>query len=790
MMPRNRGLMLCLLGMAALSILSAIAYRLPLPRSDAAADAFSAYRAQAQLKSLVGDGIAHPIGSEANARVRAAIVRRLSSLGYETQIQSGFVCNKYAICGTPSNIIARLPPRQQSGGDSADDADRVLLAAHYDSVPAGPGASDDAAGVATALEIARILALMPPTRHPIVLLITDGEEAGLLGALLFVRDHPLANHVAAAVNVEARGSSGPSLMFETGSANSWLMRLYRGAIAHPITDSVYYVAYKTLHNDTDFTVFKSADWQGFNFAFIGDVGHYHTALDTFAHADLRSIQHQGDNALASLLALAGSSTLRSQPVGDAVYFDVFARTLITWPARDSIVAATAILALLVIEATLLCRHRRVSVRQIAWGCLGAVTCLILAGISSGLVLLLLRKSGKVPPFGQYSWIAHPAWMNMVCAALAAAAAGVSSHWLARRAGFWGFWLGAVLLLAFSAELQAALRPGMGFLSLLAAGIAVIAVVPCLRANPSTGTVPSTATAPSTGAASSWSMDIAALAPAWMLFALTIPLLSLLYGAIGSVAWPIDTVLFSLSATLLLPLLAAANTTLRRRIIAAAAAASILGVVVTFALPTYSADWPQRVNFGYQLDEDRHRAVWVAEPDSLTLPANVAAAASFDAKPRVDYLAGWVHAFHAPAPWSALEPPLLTLRSAPAQSAGVTRFNVHLQSMRGAPEVDVSFPGAAQIREIIFDDASGARHIPLFAQNGMTRLHVVGLAPQGMDFAVDVHGTSLEAHLFDESYALPGGEFLQRLRPREATSSQDGDTTIVQNTVKLDPAAGG
>jgi hypothetical protein len=784
-LSRNRGLILCLLGIGALSILSALAYRLPPPRSDAAPDAFSAYRAQAELKSLVGDGVPHPIGSEANARVRAAIVQRLSALGYETQIQSGFVCNMYAICGKPSNIIARLPARQQSGGGSGDDADWVLLAAHYDSVPAGPGASDDAAGVATVLEIARILAGKPQTRHPIALLISDGEEPGLLGALLFIRDHPLAKSVAAAVNLDARGSSGPSLMFETGSANSWLMRLYRGAIAHPITDSVYYAAYKTLHNDTDFTVFKSAGLQGFNFAFIGDVGHYHTALDTFANADLRSIQHQGDNALASLLALADSGALRSEPAGDAVYFDVFARTLIAWPARDSLVAASIILALLLIEATLLCRYRRVSVRQIAWGCLGAFTCMVLAGVASGIILLLLRKSGKLPPFGQYSWIAHHAWMNMVCAALAAAAAGLSSHWFARRAGFWGFWLGAVLLLAFGAELLAGLRPGMGFLSLLTAGIAVIAVIPCLRANPFSGA------ASSSGTASSWSPDIAALTPAWMLFALLIPLLSLLYGAIGSVAWLIDTALFGMGATLLLPLLAAASATLRRRIIAVAVTASFLGVVITFLLPTYSAASPQRVNFEYQLDADKHEAVWAAEPDSLKLPAAVAAAAGFDAKPQLRFLGGWTQAFYAPAPWKELKPPLLTLRGVQAQPAGITRYSVHLQSMRGAPEVEVSFPGAARIREIILDDGSAERRMPLFdAKNGETRLHVVGLAPSGMDFAVDVRGSSLQAHLFDQSYALPGGEFLQRLRSREATSSQDGDTTIVQDTVMLDPAAGG
>lgn len=784
---RNRGLILCLVGIAVLSVVSVLTQRLPSPREDIPQDVFSAYRARGELKRLLGDAAPHPIGSAANARVRESILQRLSQLGYETEVQSGFVCNPYAVCGAPSNIIARLPAARipdarvaatpPGPGAAADDGDLVLLAAHYDSVPAGPGASDDGAGVATLLEIARILAGMPPRRHPIALLITDGEEAGLLGALLFARESPLAKHVRAAVNVEARGSSGPSLMFETGSANAWLMKLYGNVIARPITDSVFYTAYKSLGNDTDFTVFKSADWQGFNFAFIGDVSHYHTPLDDIANADLRSIQHQGDNALASLEALADSSMLRSPPAGDAVYFDVFARALIAWPATVSIIAATAILVLLLIETTLLCRYRQVRVRQIAWGGIGAISCLVLAGIASGAILLLLRKGGKLPPFGHYSWIAHPAWMDMACAALAASAAAIIGHGLAKRAGFWGFWLGAVLLLAISAELISVWRPGLSFLSLLAAGTAVIAVLPCLRAEHTT-------------AAASWRLGVAAVAPAWMIFFLMIPLVCLLYGAIGSVAWPIETLLLSFGAMLLLPLLAAASARLRRAIIAAAAAAVALGVAVTFLLPTYSAQWPQRLNFEYQLDDDKHAAAWVAEPDSLKLPSSVAAAGVFDATPRLEYLGGWVRAFYGPAPWSDLQPPLLTLRSVQPQPTGITRYNVHLQSMRGAPEVDVSFPAAAGISEVLWDEPAGERHIPLFkTENGMMRLHVVGLAPQGLDFALDVSGTSLEAHLFDQSYSLPGGEFLQRLRPPEATSSQDGDTTVVQNTVELHPAAG-
>jgi Peptidase family M28 len=799
---RNRGLVWCLLGITVLSVLTALAYRLPSPHRDVAVDAFSAYRAQTQLKSLVGDAKAHPLGSEANAWVRATIVQRLSALGYETQIQSGFVCNSYAICGTPSNIIARLPRMRQSAAANANanananatgadanadvdvdadadaNGDLVLLAAHYDSVPAGPGASDDAVGVAAVLEIARILAVMPPTRHPIALLISDGEEAGLLGAQLFVRDQPMAKHVVAAVNLEARGSSGPSLMFETGSANSWLMSLYRSTVARPITDSVYYVAYKSLPNSTDFSVFKSADWQGFNFAFIGDVGHYHTALDTFENADLRSIQHHGDNALACVLALADSDHLRSQPALDAVYFDVLSRLLIAWPAPYSLAAASATLVLLLVEALLLQRSRRLRVQQIAWGALGAAACVVFAGIASGAALALLLAAGKVPPIGQYSWIAHPAWMHMACAALAAAAAGISGHWLSKRAGFWGFWFGAVLLLAVLAEVQAVLLPGTGFVSLVPTAVAALAALPSLR------TLGARTTA-HTGL-----MDLAALAPAWVMFALLLPLISLLYGALGSVAWIIDTLQFALAATLLLPLLAAASVLLRRRIIAVAVLAAVLGVLITLALPTYSAAWPQRVNFRYRLDATLHQAVWLTEADSLQLPPYAANAAPFDGVSTLETATGRSRAFAAPAPWNNLAPPLLTLRSTRPGPAGTTRYDVHLQSMRAAPELELSFPAGAQIREMIWKDASGERHIPLYeTQNGMTRLFLVGFPSQGMDFAIDVRGTSLEASMFDQSYGLPGGEFLQRARPQEATSSQDGDTTIVQNTVVLDPAAG-
>ena len=147
----------------------------------------------------------------------------------------------------------------------------MLVASHYDSVPAGPGASDDGAGVAANLEVARVLQSRRPSRHSIIFLFDEGEEQGLLGAHAFVEAHPWAKEVRAVVNVDARGTSGGSLMFETGSANNWLIEMYVRAVPHPMTSSIYYAVYKLLPNDTDFSVFHPFGYQGFNFANIGEV---------------------------------------------------------------------------------------------------------------------------------------------------------------------------------------------------------------------------------------------------------------------------------------------------------------------------------------------------------------------------------------------------------------------------------------------------------------------------------------------------------------------------------------
>ncbi|MGH9702464.1 MAG: M20/M25/M40 family metallo-hydrolase, partial [Candidatus Acidiferrales bacterium] len=232
-----RNLLFALFLMTAVLALISIRYQTPPPKpADAPAMEFSAARARQFLQELLGDGTPHPIGSAANAQVRSRILSNLVKLGYAPEVQRETVCSSFGACGDVQNVVARR--------EGLEPGPAILLAAHYDSVGAGPGASDDGAGAAAVLEIARALKAAPPLRHSIIFLIDDGEEAGLLGARAFVEHHRWAKEVAAAVNLEARGTSGPSLMFETGSANAWLMHLFSHAVDRPITSSIFYTAYK------------------------------------------------------------------------------------------------------------------------------------------------------------------------------------------------------------------------------------------------------------------------------------------------------------------------------------------------------------------------------------------------------------------------------------------------------------------------------------------------------------------------------------------------------------------
>src|SRR5262249_7283985 len=122
----------------------------PRPKpAEVPATEFSADRARETLRRVQADGLPHPVGSPEHARVRDRVVAELRRSGYEPSVQETFVCGRDGTCARVANVLARI--------DGAGPGKAGLLAARYDSVGAGPGASDDGLGVAAVLEVAKIL---------------------------------------------------------------------------------------------------------------------------------------------------------------------------------------------------------------------------------------------------------------------------------------------------------------------------------------------------------------------------------------------------------------------------------------------------------------------------------------------------------------------------------------------------------------------------------------------------------------------------------------------------------
>jgi uncharacterized protein (TIGR03435 family) len=302
---------------------------IPLPRAEplpesAAPQEFSASRALDQIRAIAQKP--HPLGSDEHQRVRDYLIAEMRKLGAAPELEAGFASitlGRFHGEGDVENIVARLP--------GSGNTRPVMLAAHYDSVTRGPGASDDGNGVAVLLETLRALRAGPALRNDVIFLITDGEEKGLLGAQVFMRDHPWRSEPGITLNFEARGTAGNAFMFETSAGNEWLIRDLQSAVPQADATSFAYEIYRRMPNDTDLTVFKRGGLAGMNFAYIERPELYHTAQDDVAHLDPRSLQEQGRYAL-SLVRRFGNEDLSQKHSGDAVYFPTPFTSLIVYPA--------------------------------------------------------------------------------------------------------------------------------------------------------------------------------------------------------------------------------------------------------------------------------------------------------------------------------------------------------------------------------------------------------------------------------------------------------------------------
>lgn len=421
------------------------------------ANEFSSARALEIVRAIAQKP--HPTGTEENARVREFLVKQLKALGFQVEVQTSTAVRTErrwrgpALAATVNDIVAH---RKGTGGN-----DILMLTAHYDSVPTGPGASDDGSGVATLLETARALR-GEPLLNNLAIVLTDGEELGMLGAQALVRgNNPWLKNVRVVLNFEARGACGPSMMFETSENNGGLIREFARADSHAVSDSAMYEAYRRLPNDTDLTVFKQAGLAGMNFAYTGCWPRYHSARDDVRNISQRSLQHDGVQALA-LARGFGNLDLTHLAAPTRDYFSLFGHVF-NYPQRWTGPLTVLAILLFLGVAVLGLRKRLLTPGGLFFGFiiwLAAATTAV--ALSEGIWLALRRmKWVALLPYGMpyHGALISYGFMALVVAVMAAVIGSLGRM----RVG--DLTVGALAWWALLAVLTALAAPGANYLFL-------------------------------------------------------------------------------------------------------------------------------------------------------------------------------------------------------------------------------------------------------------------------------------------------------------------------------------
>src|SRR5437763_11633367 len=230
--------LLALIGIAALVWLGLDQLRPPPWVHPVPENEFSCQLALARVQAIAYEP--HPIGSKSNEETRDFLLNELRMIGLSPVVQAAQVRDSDGTVWRVNNILARLPGSERGHA--------LMLACHYDSVTAGPGASDDGMAVGVLVETMRVLKAGPKLRNDVILLITDGEERGMLGAEAFVLYHPWARDVGLVLNFDARGTNGPSVMFQTSSGNASLIKQFAAGAPYPVALSLAGDIYKRMPN--------------------------------------------------------------------------------------------------------------------------------------------------------------------------------------------------------------------------------------------------------------------------------------------------------------------------------------------------------------------------------------------------------------------------------------------------------------------------------------------------------------------------------------------------------------
>jgi hypothetical protein len=724
----------------------------PVRRSNAA-DQFDTTRALDRLDRVL-DGTPHPVDSAPLDETRARLLEEIRTLGYTPELRAANVCQSLsgtaARCAFVQNVFFTAGPQEGPA---------LLLTAHYDSVEASPGFGDDGIGLAVWLEVAHHLKQQPPTR-PVVFLLTDGEEAGLLGAQAFVdnpKDYPFT--VGRIINLEARGVRGPAMMFETGHPNGNLVSDWSKSGARPFSNSMMTAVYELLPNSTDLTVHLNAGSNGINIAISDGFDFYHTNHDDLAHLDRASVQHMGDQALGATRAFLASDW-NNDNNSDIAYADIASRIFIALPQVFALVLlglCFGISAMLMVRPT-----RDGGWQKLDWRAFALPpTFYVAAGLAAFVLQQAISLLRPEPAF----WNASPQGLNMAIFAVTALVGAALLAWLAPNSRretlhasgwFWFLIIGMGLTFAVAGFSMIFLIPGVVFV--LAAGAAWLFP----RYQPIFFAISSL-----------------------MLALIFFPIVTLLDVTMGM---GMAAMFGVLEAMILAPMLALAAPLAsdKLKVIAPLGAVAAIAAIVTVFLPAYSVERPLALNFTAHYDMDESKSAVFAGARAGALPSAIREQLTVDAYPSppggAPHLASKAIAFIPPGPATA------TVLSDDTAPNGERTLRLQFT----APEarlVRLRIPGAVNPVSVAFGGSTYA----LEAGPAETYIvDVIGRAANGATVDVTLAPKPSEAKAQDPPWLVqgfwtrlpPDAQPLADARPDTAVRIQMGDVSIT--TKKLAP----
>ena len=636
--------------------------------SGAPTQAFSAARAMTHISAIADEP--RPVGSPQHGEARAYLLDQLQSLGWRTEVQESIGMFDYGVDGTQpiaavANVIATKPGTASTG--------TVLLTAHYDTVAGSPGAGDDGIGVGVLLEAARALSTVGTSRNTVMILLTDAEEVGLLGAEAFVRERAKELGTTVVLNHEARGAGGGPMTFRMSSPNGELIEVLAGAPG-VFADSSSEATFEALPNDSDFRPFEQGGLYGYDTAIMADGAYYHSPLDDPAHLNAASLQQMGDTTLALTRELAGMDLAAIGRGGDEIV-TALPWGLLWYPQSLEIPLAIGVLVFAAVPVWLLRRRGALTLPRVALSAAASIVALVVAGITSYAVW---RIALLIDPAQASAVVGEPyrPVLYRLAMLLAGLAAVLSLFALVRRRlTAVGFAVGMLVVLALAGVLLAFALPGVsGAVVQPTLVVAIGAVVAAL--------LPERRTVAQSG------VYLLALAAAAILLG---PAIWIGFD-LGLSAGPLSAVLLAVFVTLALPLVEAAwplpaDTVPRRK--ARMAVVPLLLVALTAALTAAGlaanregATDARQETVAYSLDADTKDARWAsgAVPTSewkrslLSEPS----VPLEDAFPWSGGAARW----HGPAPVADLSPPAVTVLG-DVTRGGTRELTLRLSSRRDA-----------------------------------------------------------------------------------------------------------